>query len=155
MITLTYTYHLNENFHTLIFWVIPVTKNVASRFSGIQVLLKSQRFLPQKIQGTENLRSHLLLATILRKHSNKLQSMSLIKVELGWHISSCWLSSLFAKAFSFYKLCELYKLHMSKAEHFCKDLSWWCVCHLCWRLSGYMIQMKSKSEEQSIFFFNF
>ena len=136
MITLTYTYHLNENFHTLIFWVIPVTKNVASRFSGIQVLLKSQRFLPQKIQGTENLRSHLLLATILRKHSNKLQSMLLKKVEFGLlaHIKlllsslfakafSFLLSSLFAKAFSFDKLCELYKLHMSKAEHFCKDLS--------------------------------
>ena len=37
------------------------------------------------------------------------------------------LSSLFAKAFSFDKLCELYKLHMSKAEHFCKDLSWYVL----------------------------
>ena len=50
--------------------------------------------------------------------------MSLIKVESGWHIKLLIAFFLFAKAFSFDKLCELYKLHMSKAEHFCKDLSW-------------------------------
>ena len=45
--------------------------------------------------------------------------MLLKKVELGLlaHIELL-LSSLFAKVFSFDKLCELYELYMSKAESF-------------------------------------